>query len=121
MQELIAENYPGTKLQIGEWNFGAEQHVSGALAVAEVLGRFAEFGLDSAFYWQAPKKDLPVFQGFLAYRNYDGKGARFHDELVKSEAPIVTNAGSDVTKVTLWYAVNVTIFSVLNVMVSGAL
>ncbi len=88
MQELIAENYPGTKLQIGEWNFGAEQHVSGALAVAEVLGRFAEFGLDSAFYWQAPKKDLPVFQGFLAYRNYDGKGARFHDELVKSEAPI---------------------------------
>ncbi len=91
MQELIAENYPGTKLQIGEWNFGAEQHVSGALAIAETFGRFAQFGVDSAFYWQAPKKDLPAFQGFLAYRNYDGKGARFHDELVKSEAPLGTS------------------------------
>ena len=85
MQQLIAENYPGTKLQIGEWNFGAEQHVSGALAVAEAFGRFAEFGVDSAFYWQAPKKELPAYQGFLAYRNYDGKGAQFYDELVKTE------------------------------------
>ncbi len=87
MKELIEENYPGTKLQIGEWNFGAEQHVSGALAVAEAFGRFAEFGVDSAFYWQAPKKESPAFQGFLAYRNYDGKGAHFLDELVKTEAP----------------------------------
>lgn len=86
MQEIIAEAYPGTKLQIGEWNFGAEQHVSGALAIAEAFGRFAEFGVDSAFYWQAPKKELPAYQGFLAYRNYDGKGAHFLDELVKSES-----------------------------------
>ncbi len=88
MKELIDQNYPGTKLQIGEWNFGAEQHVSGALAIAEAFGRFAEFGVDSAFYWQAPKKELPAYQGFLAYRNYDGQGAHFHDELVKTEAPL---------------------------------
>ena len=56
-------------------------------AVAEAFGRFAEFGVDSAFYWQAPKKESPAFQGFLAYRNYDGKGAHFLDELVKTEAP----------------------------------
>lgn len=86
MKEIIAEAYPGTKLQVGEWNFGAEGHVSSALAIAETFGRFAEFGVDSAFYWQAPKKEQPAFQGFLAYRNYDGKGARFLDELVKSES-----------------------------------
>ncbi len=88
MKQLISENYPGTKLQIGEWNFGAEQHVSGAVAIAETLGRFAEFEVDSAFYWQAPRKESPAYQGFVAYRNYDGKGARFLDELVKTEASL---------------------------------
>lgn len=86
MRKIIDEAYPGTKLQVGEWNFGAEQHVSSALAIAETFGRFAEYGVDSAFYWQAPKKEQPAYQGFLAYRNYDGKGARFLDELVKSES-----------------------------------
>jgi hypothetical protein len=41
MQEIIAENYPGRGLSIGEYNFGAETHVSGGVALAEALGRFA--------------------------------------------------------------------------------
>src|SRR5262249_36216714 len=53
--------------------------VTGALATAEVLGRFAQFGVMSAFYWGAPPQTSPSRFGFLAYRNFDGKGGRFLD------------------------------------------
>jgi hypothetical protein len=87
MQEWVAKNYPGTKISIGEWNFGAEKHISGGLAIAESLGRFAQFGLYSAFYWQFPAGGSPGQQAYLAYRNFDGKGGRFQDWYVPSEAP----------------------------------
>ena len=38
LKEIIAENYPGRGISIGEWDFGAEGHIAGALALAEVLG-----------------------------------------------------------------------------------
>jgi hypothetical protein len=79
MKEWIAGNYPGRGISIGEWNFGGEKHMSGGLAVAEVLGRFGQQGITSAFYWYSPPDGSPAFNGFLAYRNYDGKGAHFLD------------------------------------------
>jgi hypothetical protein len=77
MREWVNANYPGLGISIGEWNFGGETHMSGGLAVAEALGRFAEYGVNSAFYWTAPPADSPAFHAFRAYRNYDGNGARF--------------------------------------------
>lgn len=79
MKEWVRDNYPGLKLAIGEWSFGAEEHVSGGLAIAEALGRFGQSGLDAASYWVQPKLGTPAFWGFRAYRDYDGKGARFLD------------------------------------------
>jgi Glycoside hydrolase family 44 len=79
MREWVDKNYPGLGISIGEWNFGGETHITGALATAEALGRFAQFGVTSAFYWTVPPVGSPSIQGFLAYRNYDGKGARFLD------------------------------------------
>jgi hypothetical protein len=79
MKEWVDKNYPGRGVSIGEWNFGGQSHISGALATAEALGRFAQFGVTSAFYWTAPPAGSQSMQGFLAYRNYDGKGARFLD------------------------------------------
>jgi hypothetical protein len=79
MKELVAANYPGRGISIGEWNFGGEKDITGAIATAEVLGRFAQFGVTSAFYWTAPPPGSPSAFGFLAYRNYDGKGGRFLD------------------------------------------
>jgi hypothetical protein len=84
---MIAENYPGRGISIGEWNFGAEGHISGALALAEVLGRFAEGGVSSAYYWTAPKQNSPAYWAFRAYRNFDGKGGRFLDRYVESASP----------------------------------
>ena len=50
LREWIASENPGLGISIGEWNFGAEEHMSGGLAVAEALGRFGALGLKAAFY-----------------------------------------------------------------------
>ena len=52
-------------------------HMSGGLAIAEALGRFGQQGLTSAFYWSKVPYNSPGFHAFRAYRNFDGKGARF--------------------------------------------
>jgi hypothetical protein len=87
MKEWVAEDYPGRGISIGEWNFGGEGHISGALATAETLGRFAQFGVRSAFYWTFPAAGSASMQAFLAYRNFDGAGGRFLDWYVPSTAP----------------------------------
>ena len=87
LRDWIATYYPGRGIQIGEWNFGAENHMSSGLATAEALGRFAEGGVQSAFYYPYPALDSAAYWGFRAFRNYDGKGAHFQDELVATEAP----------------------------------
>lgn len=91
MKELIAKNYPGLGFQIGEYNFGAEHHISGALALAEALGRFALHGVSHAFYWTYPKKPKPAYWAFRAYRNYDGAGGHFLDTIVPSSSPSGTS------------------------------
>ena len=77
LKALVAENYPGLKISLGEYNFGGEKHMSGGLAQAEALGRFGQQGLDAAFYWTYPPEHTPVYHAFLAYRNYDGQGGHF--------------------------------------------
>jgi len=84
LREWIDVNYPGRGISIGEYNFGADRHISGGLAVAEALGRFAEAGIVSAFYWTAPPRGSAAYWAFRAYRNYDGRGGRFEDTLLKT-------------------------------------
>jgi len=79
MRKWVAENYPGRGISIGEWNFGGEDDMSGAIAIAEALGRFGQEELTSAYYWTYPKEASPGFWAFRAYRNFDGKGGRFED------------------------------------------
>jgi hypothetical protein len=88
----IDEFHPGLGISIGEWNFGAEGHMSGGLAVAEALGRFGEQGISSAFYWDYPADRSPAFWAFRAFRNFDGLGGRFLDESVQasSDEPMVS-------------------------------
>ncbi len=79
LKRWIAENAPGIGIQIGEWNFGAETHASGGLAVAEALGRFGQQGITSAFYWTYPPEGSAAFWAFRAFRDFDGAGGRFLD------------------------------------------
>jgi len=91
MKDLIAENYPGLGFQIGEYNFGAEHHIAGGVALAEALGRFALFGVSHAFYWTFPKKPTPAYWAFRAYRNYNGAGGHFLERIVPSSSPSGTS------------------------------
>jgi hypothetical protein len=86
LEAWIAEKHPGLGISIGEYNFGAEGHMSGGLAVAEALGRFGEHGVTSAFYWDYPPSGSPAAWAFHAYRDFDGSGGRFLDESVPAES-----------------------------------
>jgi hypothetical protein len=85
MKDWVRENYPGLKLSLGEWSFGADDHISGGLATVEALGRFGQQGLDAAFLWGDVKEGTPVYWAFRAFRDYDGKGARFEDVSVATQ------------------------------------
>ena len=77
MRALIDEHYPGLRLMISEWNWGADQSMNGALAIADVLGIFGREELYSAAYWTYPKLNSPGFYAFKMYTNYDDQGSRF--------------------------------------------
>lgn len=84
MREWVEQNHPGLKLSLGEWSFGADDHVSGGLATAEALGRFGQQGLYSAFYWDGPKPNTATYWAYRAFRNFDGAGGRFLDFSLKT-------------------------------------
>ena len=79
LREWIAGSYPGTKIGITEWNWGADDTPNGALAIADALGIFGREGVHLAAYWQAPKQGSPGALAFQAYRNFDGQGGSFGD------------------------------------------
>jgi hypothetical protein len=80
LKGIIAQEYPGLKISLGEYNFGGEKHISGALALAEALGRFGQAGVYSAYYWTYPPANSCAYYAFRAFRNYDGRGSQFQDQ-----------------------------------------
>jgi hypothetical protein len=86
MKQWVANDYPGTKLAITEYNWGGQEHISGALAQADILGIFGREGLDIGTLWGAPDpaKQLPGLMAFEIFRNYDGAGATFGDQAITS-------------------------------------
>ena len=72
MKEWVTANYTGTKLAITEYNWGALDHINGAVAQADVLGIFGREGLDLATLWGPPTVNQPGAYAFRMYRNYDG-------------------------------------------------
>jgi hypothetical protein len=79
LMKKIADHYPGTKLSISEYNYGAGGDISGGLAQTDVLGVFGRDGLFAANVWILSQTNTYLFAGFAMYRNYDGKGATFGD------------------------------------------
>jgi hypothetical protein len=91
MRNWVNTYYPGTKLAITEYNFGALNHINGALAQADALGVFGREGVDIATLWGPPESyapdtglfaDKPGAFAMRMYRNYDGVGGRFGDTSV---------------------------------------
>ncbi|HEX5200884.1 MAG TPA: glycoside hydrolase family 44 protein [Actinoplanes sp.] len=84
LKAWVAQYYPGTKVAITEYNWGALDDINGALAQADVLGIFGREGLDLATIWGEPQPTQPGAYAFRMYRNYDGAGSRFGDVSVSA-------------------------------------
>lgn len=89
MRDWVAQNYPGTKLAITEYNWGALDHINGALTQADILGIFGREGLDLATLFDTPYGDGGNFSptgpgafAFRMYRNYDGQHSKFGETSV---------------------------------------
>jgi Glycoside hydrolase family 44 len=84
LRSWVRSYYPGTAIAITEYDWGAEQHMSGAVAQADVLGIFGREGLDMAARWEAPAVGTPVYNAMKLYRNYDGNKSTFGDVSVRA-------------------------------------
>ncbi len=74
--------YPGTKLAFTEFTYGGEDDISGAIAVADVLGIFAKYGVYFASFWGIGSPSAFVSAAYRLYRNYDGNYSTFADRYV---------------------------------------
>ena len=84
MQDWIQSYYPGTRLAITEYNWGALDHINGALAQADVLGIFGREAVDLAALWSPPEPDQPGAFAFRMYRDYDGVGSMYGETSVQA-------------------------------------
>jgi len=76
-QRIIRQQYPGTKLSVSEFYYGGAADISGAVAIADVLGVFGSEGVYFASYW-GPVTGYTA-SAYRMYRNYDGHGGTFGD------------------------------------------
>lgn len=86
LKKWVERYYPGTPIAITEYDWGAERHISGAVAQADVLGIFGREGVHLAARWEAPAPGTPVFNAMRLYRNYDGRKSTFGDTSVRASA-----------------------------------
>ncbi len=90
----IAAYYPGTKFGITEYSWGADDHINGATAQADVLGILGREGVYLATRWTAPASNTPVANAFKMYRNYDGSKSKFGDVSVSASVPNPDNVAA---------------------------
>jgi hypothetical protein len=86
LHQLVERAYPGTLIGITEWNYGNDENINGGLTIVDVLGIFGREGLDLATYWNFPAPGTPGASAFKLYRNYDGNGGHFGDQLLTTQS-----------------------------------
>jgi hypothetical protein len=87
MKGWVTAYYPGTKIGITEYNWGADGYINGATAQADILGIFGREGLDLGTRWTSPSSGTPTYNAFKMYRNYDGNKSGFGDISVNATGP----------------------------------
>ncbi|MEO8085319.1 MAG: glycoside hydrolase family 44 protein [Bacteroidota bacterium] len=92
LQNGIATYYPGTKLAFTEFNYGGQDHISGGIAIADVLGIFGRYGVYMSTHWGS--LDEYVSTGFKIFRNYDGNNSTFGDISVQSLTSDIENSSA---------------------------
>jgi hypothetical protein len=92
LRDKIAANYPNTRLALTEYNYGAANHISGAIAQADVLGVFGRENLFAATLWRLAGNNSFIYGGFDMYRNYDGANGSFGDTSIRAATSDLVNA-----------------------------
>jgi len=87
MKSWLASYYPGLKIAITEYNWGAEAHINGATAQADIYGIFGREGLDFGARWTTPDATTPTYKAMKLFRNYDGSKSGFGDMSVSASVP----------------------------------
>ena len=87
MRGWLNTSYPGLKMAITEYNWGAENHINGATTQADILGIFGREGLDMATRWTYPDPSTPTYKAMKLYRNYDDANSGFGDVSVSATVP----------------------------------
>jgi hypothetical protein len=85
---------PGTRLSISEYNWGADNGASSALAQAELLAIFAREGVDMAARWVSPLSGSLVERAFRFYLDYDGLGNQVRGDSVRAVSASVDVLGA---------------------------
>jgi PKD repeat protein len=89
VQASINKYNPGTKIGITEYSYGGDDHITGGIAQADVLGVYGKYGVYFASVWGG---GAYTASGFNIYTNYDGKGGTYGDTKVKAETSDVENS-----------------------------
>ena len=87
MKNWVSQFYPNTKIGITEYNWGAENHINGATAQADIFGIFGRENLDMATRWTTPDTTTPTYKAMKMYRNYDGNNKGFGDTSISATVP----------------------------------
>lgn len=85
LNQSINKYFPETKLAFTEYNYGAENHISGGLAQVDVLGIFAKYSVYAASLWKLHDSTDYIASAFNLYSDYDGKGSIFGNKYIYSE------------------------------------
>ncbi|HXU77752.1 MAG TPA: glycoside hydrolase family 44 protein [Methylomirabilota bacterium] len=87
LKSWVASYYPGTKIGLTEYNWGAEGHINGATAQADIYGILGRENIDLATRWTTPDASTPTYKAMKMFRNYDGNKSGFGDISVAASAP----------------------------------
>lgn len=82
LRSSITKYYPGTKLAFTEINYGGDSSISGAIAMADVLGLFGKYDVYFSSYW-GPLVSY-IASAYKIFRNYDGSKSIFGDMYCKA-------------------------------------
>jgi len=94
LKRWVSAYYPGTRVGITEYNWGAEAHINGATAQADILGIFGREGLDLGARWTTPGASTPTYKAIKMYRNYDGRNSTFGETGINVIAPNPDNVSA---------------------------
>ena len=87
MKNWVNTYYPGLKIGITEYAWGADDTIGGATAQADILGILGRGGADMATRWAVPTTGTPTYNAFKMYRNYDGNRSAFGETSVLASGP----------------------------------